>query len=101
MLSRNHDSRSLGRVVNAQHIDLDPLVRIEGLALDHLALAEDRIHLAEIDGDIPVDIALNHAGDNLVLFIIVIREQALSLRLADLLQNDVLRVLDRDTAECP
>ena len=101
MLSGNHDPRSLRRVVNAQHVDLDSLVRIEGLALDHLALAEDRVNLAQIDGDVPVDIALNHAGDNLILFIIIVREQALSLGLADLLQNNVLRVLDRDAAERP
>ena len=80
-------------------INLDSLVRIIILSANHLTFIQDAIHLAEINRNVPSDKSLHHTGDNLVLLIIIIREQALSLSLTDLLQDYVLRVLNSDAAK--
>ena len=101
MLPGDKDTRTLRRIVNMKDIDLDPLVRIVVLSADHLALVQDAVHPAKIDRDIAADESLDNAGDDLVFLVIVIREQTLPLRLADLLKDDVLRVLHGYTAKCP
>ena len=84
-----------------KNIDLDPLVRIIVLTTDHLTLIQNAIDLAQVDRDIAADKPLHNTGDNLVFLVIVIGEQALALRLANLLKDYILRVLDGDPAECP
>ena len=99
MGSGNGDSRTAVGVLNLQHIQTDALGRAELLGLDLLVLGEHGVNLAQVDIVIMVDIALYHTGNDILLLAVPVLEQGLSLLLADLLKNHVLRVLRCNSSE--
>ena len=91
--------RSLRRILYFQYIHLDTLGRMIYLAADHLLAIEHRIYLAEVHTDVTSDITLYDTGHDILFLLIIFLEQHLALFLTDLLKDDILRILRRDTSK--
>ena len=99
MCPGNGNPWSLRCILNLQHIYLNALGRTEGLALYLLALIEDCIHPSKVDAYIPAKIALHDACHHILFLCIILVVKDLALFLTDFLQNDILGILCRNTAE--
>ena len=79
---------------------LDARALLVALAVDLLRAGQQRLDLAEVDEDVPpVAGLLDDAGDDLADAVDVLVVHHLALRLADPLQDDLLRGLRGDAAE--
>ena len=90
---------ALWRILHLDNIYLDALRGTECLALYLLAFIEDGVHPAQVNAHVPSQIALYHAGHDILFLHIILVVQCLAFFLAYLLQNHVLCVLCGNTAE--
>ena len=97
--ARNHDLRSLCRLVDLDDDDADALVRRETFQPRLIALAEPAFGLAEFDDDVAVLEALHDAIDDLADMLVVFGVDAFAFGFADLLKDDLLGHLRRDAAQ--
>ena len=79
------DTRSLRGVLHFYDVDLDTLSGFEDFALHLLILGQHGICLTQVDADIFADIALYHAGDNILFLLIILIVDHASLFFTDLL----------------
>ena len=93
MGSGNQNPRSFGGIFNFQDIHLNPLRRLEYLALYHLVFIENGVYLAQVNAHIPAEIALHHACHHIPFFSVILVVEDFALFFPDLLKNHVLCVL--------
>src|SRR5581483_7507978 len=98
--ARQDDLRPLRAGAHLADDRLDARPLLVALAVDLLGAGEQRLDLAEVDEDVPaVAGLLDDAGDDLADAVDVLLVHHLALRLADPLQDDLLRGLRGDAAE--
>ena len=98
-MRREEDLRAAGLVAHLADQRPHPVAVAEGLALDQLVAAQDRLAAADVDDDVAVLGALDDAVDDLALAVLELLVLAQPLRLADLLHDHLLRRLRGDAAE--
>src|SRR5699024_5641931 len=98
MCSGKEDTGTFGRILHFKDINLDPLGRLEFLALHLLVLTEDTVGSSQVDADIPSHHPLYDTGDNLFLLTVILIVENLALLLADLLQDHIFGVLRGDSS---
>ena len=99
MSSGQKDSRSFGGILYFQNVYFDTLRRFEHFSFDHLVLIQDRIYLTKVHTYILSDITLNHTGNHVFFFCIVLIKQHFALFLTDFLKDDVSCILSCNTSE--
>ncbi len=99
MGSGNHHARASLGIPHFNHINLDAVIGLQGLAAHLLVLGKVAIHLAEIHDNGLSGIPLYGTGHNLLLHGVVLVVQQLPLFLTNLLHDDALRILGGDTTE--
>src|SRR5690606_17878349 len=77
----------------------DPVVRAVAFAADLLVSPQDRLAPADVDDDVAVFLALDHAVDDRALAVLEFLELAVALGLAHLLQDHLLGGLRGDAAK--
>src|SRR5699024_3867368 len=105
MRARYHDLRAAGAATHLDQIDLDALALGQLLAADLLGSRQHSLALLAARDYVQIRIARarvdagDHAGQDLVLLALKLRDHHAALRLADALDDDLLGGLGRDAAE--
>ena len=99
MGARQEDLRPARLAAHVEDVGADAVAGAEGLARDHLVAADDALAAAEVDDDVAVLDALDHAVDDLADAVLVLVVLAVALGLAHLLDDDLLGRLRGDAAE--
>ena len=97
--ARQEDLRPAHLGAHVEQVGADAVAGAEGLARDHLVAADDALAAAEIDDDVAVLDALDHAVEDLTDPVLVLVVLAGALGVAHLLDDDLLGRLRRDAAE--
>ena len=99
MGARQEDLRAALLAAHVVDIGADAVAVAEGFARDQLVAAHDALAAAEIDDDVAVFDALDHAVDDLADAVLELVVLAVALGLAHLLHDDLLGRLRGDAAE--
>src|SRR4030095_6612503 len=97
--ARQHDLRPLGAAVHALDHGADALARRVALGARLLLARQHRVDAADLDNQIAALEALDRAVDHLADALVVLGEDVLALRLAHLLEDDLLGGLRGDAPE--
>ena len=99
MRARQEDLRPALLAADVVDIGADAVAGAESLARDQFVAAHDALAAAEVDDDVAVLGALDHAVDDLADAVLVLFVLAVALGLAHLLHDDLLGRLGGDAAE--
>ncbi len=96
--ARQENLRPRGLAAHVVDVGADAIAVAEDLARQELVAAHDGLAAAEVDDDVAVLDALDHAVDDLADAVLVFLVLAVALGLAHLLHDHLLRRLRRDAA---
>ena len=99
MGARQEDLRAALLAADVVDVGADAVAVAEGLARDQLVAADDALAAAEVDDDVAVLDALDHAVDDLADAVLELLVLAVALGLAHLLHDHLLGRLGGDAAE--
>ena len=99
MAARQEDLRAARLLADVEYVGADTVVHAQALARDRLVAADHALGTLQVDGDVAVVDALDHARHDLADAILELFVLALALALAHPLRDDLLGGLGGDAAE--